>query len=78
MEKEGGQTYKEQLSYGYQLTTFQKPTAQTVSTLLELYQTLQKQYATDKNFTKLAPSPEAAARVVIANALLNLDAAITK
>ncbi len=77
MKSEGGATVKSQIAYGYKLVTQQKASDHTVKTLAELYHQLVADYKT-QDHSKLASNPEDAAMVIIGNALLNIDAAITK
>jgi len=77
MSTEGGGSAEIQISHGYKLATQQQPSAATVKTLTDLYQQLVTDYKSQEH-SKLAASPEEAAMVVIANALLNIDSAITK
>jgi hypothetical protein len=77
MKAEVGSTIENQISHGYTLATQQQATAATIKTLTDLYQQLSKDYQS-QDHSSLASTPEEAAMVVIANALLNIDSAITK
>lgn len=77
MSTEGGASIETQISLGYMLATQQKASEITVKTLADLYQQLVADYQS-QDYSKLATTPEAAAMVVIANALLNIDSAINK
>ncbi|MFT5904565.1 MAG: hypothetical protein ACI9E1_000149 [Cryomorphaceae bacterium] len=74
---EGGGSVAMQISYGYKLATQKVASAATVKTLTDLYHQLSIDYKSEDH-SKLAPTPEEAAMVIIGNALLNIDAAITK
>ncbi len=77
MVKEGGSSVAMQISYGYKLATQKVASAATIKTLTDLYHQLTVDYKSEDHI-KLAPTPEEAAMVIIGNALLNIDAAITK
>jgi len=72
-----GSTIEEKISAGYLLTTQQKAPDQVVKTLVGLYHDLTENYKKAPH-DKLASTPEKTAMVIVANALLNIDAAITK
>jgi hypothetical protein len=77
MKAEAGSSIENQISHGYTLATQQQATAATIKTLTDLHHQLSKDYQ-EQDHSKLASTPEEAAMVVIANALLNIDSAITK
>lgn len=77
MKSEGGSTIKEQISYGYTLATQQEASNKTVTILADLYGKLVADYQFLEH-NKLGENPEEAALVVLANAILNVDEAITK
>ena len=77
MVSEGGGSIEMQISYGYKLTTQQEASAATIKVLTDLYHQLSADYES-QSLTKLAASPSEASMVIIANALLNIDSAITK
>ena len=77
MVSEAGGSIEMQISYGYKLTTQQEASAATIKVLTDLYHQLSADYASQSP-TKLAASPSEASMVIIANALLNIDSAITK
>ncbi len=77
MATEGKGSVEMQISHGYKLATQQVASAATIKTLTNLYEQLVTDYKSQVH-SKLAASPEEAAMVVIANALLNIDSAITK
>ena len=63
---QGGPTLAEQITHGYQLVTQQSPDPETIQILTDLHQTLLKQ------------SDKKTANTILANTILNLDAALTK
>ena len=69
----------EQLSHGWKRITLQKPDPETLETLVELYRDasteLQK---TPGDSAKLADSPALASLVIVANTILNSDAALNR
>jgi hypothetical protein len=77
MVSEGGGSIEMQISYGYKLTTQQEASAATIKVLTDLYHQLSADYES-QSLTKFAASPSEASMVIIANALLNIDSAITK
>jgi hypothetical protein len=77
MAAEAGSSLAAQISHGYMLATQQQASEATIKTLTDLYDQLVADYQTE-DYSKLATKPEEAAMVVIANALLNIDSAITK
>ncbi len=73
---EGG-SLKKQIFYGYRLATQQEASENTIKVLADLYEKLVADYS-EQDYSKLGTTKEEAAMVIIANALLNIDAAITK
>jgi hypothetical protein len=89
MMKEGGDELRAQLTYGFRLCTSRRPNAKELDRLRALYEQQLKLYRNDEKaalqLTKvqLPSSPkwtlaELAARVIVANVLLNLDETLTK
>jgi hypothetical protein len=89
MMKEGGTDVKTQLLYGFRLCTSRHPKADELERLLALYEQQLKLYQNDENaalkLTRRQPSAsmnalpaELAARLIVANVLLNLDETLTK
>lgn len=70
-------TLEGKLAYAYKLSTQQESNKLITKTLAELYQKLSVDYKT-QDHSKIAVTAEQAAMVIVANALLNLDSAITK
>jgi Protein of unknown function (DUF1549)/Protein of unknown function (DUF1553)/Planctomycete cytochrome C len=84
MTREGGDELKAQLTYGFRLCTSRQPKSAEVTRLVTLYEQQLQMYRKDekaaRTLTKDArvPSAEFAARVIVANVLLNLDETLTK
>jgi hypothetical protein len=79
MESEGGKSITEQAKWAYELVTTQVPSSATVADLADLYrETLEVYKQQPAEMEKLHKTPEFAARALVANAILNLDAALTK
>lgn len=85
MAVEGGTLPEKQIRLGYQLATGHVPTVPTLRTLLDLYRTSLTAFRKDADKTcemvgEMASNtnPETAARIVVANTLLNLDDVIMK
>lgn len=79
MESEGGKSIAEQARWAYELTTTQEPSPATVADLADLYrETLEVYKQQPAEMEKLHKTPEFAARALVANAILNLDASLTK
>ncbi|MCC7085922.1 MAG: PSD1 domain-containing protein [Pirellulales bacterium] len=79
MEREGGPSIDEQAKWAYELATNQPPSPATVADLAELYREAVEAYKQQPTeMEKMADSAESAARALVANAILNLDAALTK
>lgn len=79
MTKEGGDTLEDQIRLGYKLATCEDATSRAVELLKELHdQMLADFQANPENSKKIAPTPEEAAKTVIANTIMNLDTALTK
>lgn len=86
MEKEGGAEIQQQIRKGYEIAMFKPITNEKLQPLVELYQQALDQFKQDKKKTADMMmgdetdnhSPERAALVVVANAMLNLDEYITR
>ncbi|MGB1258749.1 MAG: PSD1 and planctomycete cytochrome C domain-containing protein [Akkermansiaceae bacterium] len=79
MTTEGGSSLTDQINHGYQLCTQKKPNANTIKLLADLHKKLLADFtANPTNSKAIAPTPHEAAMTVLANTILNLDAAITK
>lgn len=69
----------EKLTYGYRQLLLEDPPAKTLAILEQLYQqALDEYHAAPSEAAKLADSPELAALILVANTLLNLDAALVR
>ncbi|MBL8207993.1 MAG: DUF1553 domain-containing protein, partial [Blastocatellia bacterium] len=89
MTREGGDEVSAQFVYGFRLCTSRRPQASEIERLLALYEQQLKLYRNDEkaalkltkvqlpSSTKRNPA-ELAARVIVANVLLNLDETLTK
>ena len=78
---EAGSDLKTQLAHGYRLITLRDPAPEVLETLTTLHRDALTQYrATPADAKALAPdgSPEKAALVLVANTLLNSDAALNR
>ncbi len=84
MRREGGDELKAQLIYGFRLCTSRQPKAAEVARLVALYEQQLQLYRNDEKAAQLltkevqSASAEFAARVIVANVLLNLDETVTK
>jgi hypothetical protein len=84
MRREGGDELKAQLIYGFRLCTSRQPQAAEVARLVALYEQQLQLYRNDEKAARLltkavqSTSAELAARVIVANVLLNLDETLTK
>jgi hypothetical protein len=79
MESEGGKTIESQARWAYALATTAEPSPDTIADLADLYhETLEIYKQQPAEMEKLHKTPESAARALVANAILNLDAALTK
>lgn len=85
MQKEGGAQIQQQISKGYELATYKPIAPATLQSLMKLYeQALPKFKASSKLTCEMVDimdehnTPETAALIVVANAMLNLDELITK
>ncbi|MBL9136520.1 MAG: PSD1 domain-containing protein [Verrucomicrobiales bacterium] len=68
-----------QIQYACRLLTLEPPPRSVVDALLKLYQGSLDEFRSDPaSADKLAPTPERAALVLVANTLLNLDLALTR
>jgi hypothetical protein len=79
LEKEGGDTLDSRLRLGFKLTTGTPATAEDLKDLKHLYDLAlaEAKLATDPK-AALADTPERSALALVANALLNLDAALIR
>ncbi len=74
-----GESLDERLRHGYLLVTQQLPSSEVLKVLVELHADALQAYRDDPAQARhLAESPEAAAMVLVANTLLNLDSALTR
>jgi hypothetical protein len=74
-----GPTLREKIAFGCRLLTLDEPPASMVDSLVKLHSGAAADYAADpESASKLADRPEAAALVLVANTLLNLDFALTR
>ena len=80
-----GRTVREQIVTGYERLLYTPISTQKLVVLQTLYQQALQQYQNDKEAAaaimgsgKKSVQPEAAALVIVANALLNLDEVVTK
>jgi mono/diheme cytochrome c family protein len=84
MTREGGDELKAQLIYGFRLCTSRQPKAAEIDRLLALYEQQLQLYRNDEKAARLltkaiqSARAELAARVIVANVLLNLDETLTK
>ena len=79
MTTEGGADITQQIAYGYLLATQQTADENTLKLLTDLHAKFLTDYQAKPDISKLlAVTPEEAAMTVIANTILNLDAALTK
>ncbi|NWK56798.1 DUF1553 domain-containing protein [Verrucomicrobiaceae bacterium N1E253] len=79
MTTSGGATPEQQLVYAVQLINSEAPSPKVVKSLLTLYRESLAIYQTQPELSKqLATTPEQAALVLCANAILNTDEALTK
>lgn len=79
MTAEAGPGISRQISHGYQLTTQQHPTPDTLKRLTDLHTRFLTHYRAKPSESKaVADTPGQAALTLIANTLFNLDAALTK
>ncbi|HRN57195.1 MAG TPA: DUF1549 domain-containing protein [Agriterribacter sp.] len=85
MEREGGGDIRQQIGKGYELAMFHPISKEKLEPLLALYQQVLAQFKKDEKKTcemigadKSTNTPEKAALIVVANAMLNLDEFVTK
>lgn len=79
MSEEGGVEPAGQVSHGFRLATGRAASREDVADLLALHARAREAYRNDPSLAaKLGAEPEAAALAMVANALLNLDAVLTK
>ncbi|BDS06087.1 cytochrome c [Oceaniferula spumae] len=76
---ENGTSLESQITHGYLVATNEMPNTKTVQILTNLHAELLADFqANPENAKKFSATPEDAARTVLANTILNLDAALTK
>jgi hypothetical protein len=76
---EAGEDLRKQIGHGFTLATGGTPSRAELKTLVKLHDTALARYRANPELAqKLAASPEEAALALVANALLNLDASLTK
>jgi hypothetical protein len=85
MRKEAGDDPRKEIARGFELMLYQPAGETKVKILLDLYQDALARFRKNKSAVKemdggsgLVTTPETAALVVVANAMLNLDEVITK
>jgi hypothetical protein len=85
MQTDAGNDVQQQIKYGYERATFHAANEKTLAVLLNLYNTALNQFKNDPDKTCQMvgvkgkdTSPETAALIVVANAMLNLDEVLTK
>ena len=79
MRREAGDDVRKQIAHGYELATGRPPAKGELQPLAELHRTALARYTAHPDLAKqLAGSPAEAALALVANALLNLDASLTK
>jgi len=79
MRQEAGKSLVKQIAHGYQLTTGRPPTAADFRILSKLHDNALARYQASPDLAKqFAGTPAEAALALVANALLNLDATLTK
>ena len=78
MEAECGPT-REKIEFGCRLVTLEPPSRSMVDTLMKLYEGARQDYlAAPDTTSRLAPGPDRAALVLVANTLLNLDITLNR
>ena len=78
MEESGG-TIPEMIAHGCRLLTLSAPPASMVDSLSKLYEKSRDEYRRNAEASmELASTPERAALTLVANTILNLDAAFTR
>jgi hypothetical protein len=85
MKKEAGKDVRQQIAKGYEMMMYKKISVSKLNVLEKLYREALQKFKKDKDRTcemigyiNEHNNPETAALVVVANAMLNLDEAITK
>lgn len=85
MQKEGGDSVAAQISAGYRIATYKTIPEKTLQALMDLYNDALARFRSDATkvremtgATDKTATPETAAMVVVANAMMNLDELITK
>jgi hypothetical protein len=79
MKREGGTDLRRQIANGYELACGTVPSKGAMRGLLALHQTALTRYEKDPELAqKLAGTPSDSALTLVANAILNLDSALTK
>ena len=85
MMKEGGKETRKQISKGYEMMLYTSISTEKLQLFLDLYDTANREFSKDKanihamtGGDKDLNTPEGAALMVVANALLNLDEVVMK
>jgi hypothetical protein len=79
MRREGGDHLRQQIARGCELAHGQTPDKKSLAALLDLHRRSLNRYEREPELAlKLAGTPAEAALALVANAILNLDAALTK
>lgn len=79
MRREAGENLRSQIAHGFTLATSRAPSKDEITPLESLHRAALARYTADPELaSKLAPTPNDAALALVANALLNLDASLTK
>jgi hypothetical protein len=78
MLAEGGSTVEDQIAFGYELATGHIPSAATLDVLRGLHDAASEEFGSEPSAVELAADAETYAMTAVANALLNLDAALIK
>lgn len=79
MRREGGEDLRKQITRGYELACGSAPDKKSLTMLLDLHQRSLVRYEREPELAKkLAATPADAALALVANAILNLDSALTK
>ena len=85
MASEGGNELAAQLTYGFRLCTSRQPKAAEFARLISLYEQQRDLYRKDEKAARqlakaseMSNAADLAARIIVANVLLNLDETLTK
>ena len=79
MRREAGENLRSQIAHGFTLATSRAPSKDEITPLESLHRAALARYTADPELAvKLAPTAGEAALALVANALLNLDASLTK